>query len=874
MAGFRGSRTELETRFGLGPRLRMRVGALLAHKVDVSETLLELARAGSAYEALLLAIDPKTDAAGLTTERLAELARGLETPPDLIFVVQAQTDGEWRSVMCEEELIAEAGFEEAAVVPAAELFPVTGPALGAQLQVVSVPEDERLDAEDSAAVRMTLLTGVDPAAKIEALRKLRYAQLADTARAQLLIRALGDEAPAVRAEAARALPDLGFPLELADAIARLATGTEAQRRLAVDHLTRRLPTAGGNERLVIFHVLAGALRSPLDPALRSAIIDGLGNAWEPLDLSDDGIADLVSVMVELLAEDLEGTLIPLRRLTRVVARHRPEALRRAALSMADRTGVVEIRRTLLAMAAETAPPESERAELARRIVDAIDRGADLEPSHNWLEVGLISLGADAVDPLLERLAGETDNDVAIYLVRKLDDLGVHGGLKPAVKNRIYEAFLELFKHAAKHVGVVILEARLAADPQVGQRVRARMASELLDNVHRYRMARILEEMREAMVRIGLPALKPILDLLSSTHNRLQRERASEILGELCLRLSPGEKNLAGARRGLKYCEAAINDREWQDKGQLMVAWGKIASRPDLDEAEVEHVIEQLRERIWRSSDSYRVLEGLGWAAASPLVPHATAVEVTQQLLEILEGKMPQISAAQTHERAEGTVFELGPETTAYTEMIPALLDGLERIFSRQGQRLALCQMILQRLLACWHDVIEYRVMWSPGTVIALGQQLGRLAQAEALTVRQRLDVIRALRVRQDHLPILEILVGYHDVDTSSPALDRELAELADLILEMLADPDYQDPEDLENLLGMLARLIRRPRLGTGVRDTRNRRQQILRALFEGARSELPAVIVMLRTLLDAEVLEEDEASEVRDRLRHWRERGR
>ncbi|KAF0241948.1 MAG: hypothetical protein FD180_4190, partial [Planctomycetota bacterium] len=209
LEGIRPTKADLTGRFGLSQRLSVRIGALLASKVELTATVLESAKPGSPVEAFFLRREILAEAASLDTDRIQTLAADAKL--DLDLAVEDQ--GARRVIGLEEELAAAADF--AAPPPALSgnglaLMPIDVDPMLALMPAAGALAGASMSADDVAKLKLTILTGVEPKAKIEALRKIVIAALPQNEKGMLLLRAISDESPEVRAEAAAGLRALGL----------------------------------------------------------------------------------------------------------------------------------------------------------------------------------------------------------------------------------------------------------------------------------------------------------------------------------------------------------------------------------------------------------------------------------------------------------------------------------------------------------------------------------------------------------------------------------------------------------------------------------------------------------------------------------------
>ncbi|MHC4605932.1 MAG: hypothetical protein ACYTAF_03255, partial [Planctomycetota bacterium] len=254
------SRDELKARLGISERLAVRVGALRSRGVELTLAVLEEAAAGEDLKKLLLSPGLLEGAKELTAEALKAMGG---VAADLTMVPAAEGGG--RIVALEEEVLAEGASEGAETrglpAEAASLQTLEGK----MPSVLGDDEARRLfQPEEIARLKLTLLTGVDPAEKIEALRRLAYAPLPVDEKGMLALKCLGDTDAGVRREAATSLHALGLDRELAEALAGFAKGTGRQRALALEKIASLSGRLREFERRVAVSSIVAALRDEGD----------------------------------------------------------------------------------------------------------------------------------------------------------------------------------------------------------------------------------------------------------------------------------------------------------------------------------------------------------------------------------------------------------------------------------------------------------------------------------------------------------------------------------------------------------------------------------------------------------------------------------
>lgn len=874
----RWNREELRERFGISARLAARIGALYSQRLAVSEALLEMAGPGSAIEAVLLDRALLSKDAPLDATRLAAIAG--DSGEELALLPAGE---DWRQLALAEEALADVGFGEPspaaeadpapapAPAPAPEPGPAPAPEPAAETRALAVPGEAPpgLGEQRVAEAKLTLATSADPAAKTEALRLLQLAPIDSRELGGVLVAALRDEFAEVRGEAARAFARLGVDQDLADACAKLLSGDAEARRYAAARLIQLAGALPEAQRPLLVAVLLRALASGLDPEVRGDVFDALTVAWpEP---SEPPLQEeLLRALLPPLAADIDGLAGRVRRLLLRVAAASAD-LDGLALTLeleSDRAVSQPLSRYLLSIAGELELAPERRQHYARRLADKVDRGVDLDPVYLRLEAALTSLGSFAIEPLVARLKQTRDVEARVLLVNLLDVICAESKLKPAELNSVLEVMLSTYQVAAQRAREAVINVQLFGEPRLGKRLRRRMAYELLIGIHQWRLQRVVDDISDAVTRLGAPAVDACVDVLEHAGQAEVRERVGRIIGELCEQLPGDADGLAAARKGLEFCAREIANPERQDKGELITSWGRIASRGDLDHEEVAAVIEGLRERIWGSSYTYKVLEGLGWAAASPAAPDEAREEVTGSFIGLLNERLP---GAQGHARNRHgeQVFFIGHETTVYTELIPALLAGLAQIHGSSATPDALRETISRALIDKWRQLVAGQVIWGPMSTIRLGELVAQLGAHPETPSDTRLASAEALFERVDNTSVAAALASYATLEPKSKPLDKLLADVADQTMDLAADPGYQDDEDQRQLLTIVTRLLERSQLGASKSESNARKRRALQLLYDGARRQLPGAVSLLEELAGSEHLQANLKDEINERLPAW-----
>ena len=365
--------------------MAIRIGALQARGVEFTLAALDEAARLEELQKLLLLPALMERAGELTTESL----HGLGNAAAELMVVPSE---KVRLVALSEETLAEEAWKEERV----EALPaVVESKPGAGLEEEEV---RRIFTPDQTAkLKLTLLTGVDPREKVQALRQLEYAPLPAEEKGMLTLKCLGDPDSDVRKEAAGALQALGLKSELAEALAGVAGGTVRQRAMALERVESLLRGSSDTERRVVLSSLVAGLRNESETIVLQANVRALRPCADLLRDNPESLTFLTRHIVRVLIEHYDGVRSDVRALYEAVAEgSKPEAadaVWKEVHSISD----LRLRRFFYASLCLMCPGKELRAELAERLA-----GEFLKPGKEDLEFRSVvaasrALGDEMVD---------------------------------------------------------------------------------------------------------------------------------------------------------------------------------------------------------------------------------------------------------------------------------------------------------------------------------------------------------------------------------------------------------------------------------------------------------------------------------------------
>ncbi len=189
--------------FGLGRRAATRVVALLSRKVDVTGTLLAQAGEDASVEQLLLTPEFLKSPDVLSTQTLRDRAAECGFGEWEILTLVADAESGWRTIALEDDLLAAQAAAESEVQSG-----VGGELVHAAPRQLSTRETQGLfTLEETAQLKLTVLTSQNLDERIEAVRKLVFAPMDSAQKAGIFLSVLTDREaePKVCREAVRSL---------------------------------------------------------------------------------------------------------------------------------------------------------------------------------------------------------------------------------------------------------------------------------------------------------------------------------------------------------------------------------------------------------------------------------------------------------------------------------------------------------------------------------------------------------------------------------------------------------------------------------------------------------------------------------------------
>ncbi len=893
--GGRRPKDQLLARYRISERLAARVGALLSRGVEVSGALLEIAQPASPAESLLLHPDVLARADRLETADLAGVAKtvtgGISIPP--LVVIPA--DGR-RVAALEEEVQAESAWSGRGSgsrgtlreVPPVSLLPAGDGLRGLGMTGGMLrPEEAQglFPPEALARIKLTILTGVDPSAKIEAVRQLAFAPMEMEEKGRLCLKALAEDHPGIRREAAILLRSLGIVSEVSETIAGLSEGEAGARKLAMAHVAGLQARVTPAEQLILLAVLLAVIREEKDPTLAAAALGTLA-AFAPRVAADGELLDRVlRLLYPLLAGEApqaDPAAAALLAIGRADPVHVGPALQQESQTATD----APLRRRLLTIQARLEAGDASGAAAGRRgaLVDAIARelgqGTDSDPLCRQLAVEAIALGEDAVRALIEAFPAALAEQRP-FLVKVIDDAATTDAAPPSARAAAGTFFLKAWRSGGRILRLALLSTRLPLDPALPPDLRRELARCFLADLHDAGFPHVADATEEAIRRMGLEVLPAVRAVATESVHAVERETAARLFATI---LRDAQDRPAPADGGMPALEEAdaflrgLENKSLCSPGATARALGILLSGPLAPPALVASATADYRRRMVRTADVEDMVCALGWIASGPRVAPPLRLDLLVLFVELLQ--RASADAPVTHRQTDdGIRLDFSPHASRQTDFIRELILAVRRILvsdaARESLPPGLRERAARRLLDKWRLVANYDVVWSPGNVTDLADALGAIAVAPGVPVPLRADLLASLLDNARSIPIIRITgrVCCWAGDGEPPAAEGDPSafgarcrEAAEQFADMLQHADYSDPEDQDVLLEAIGRIAGSAFPGPTPAEAELVRRRLVTSLFDGLSHGQRRARLALEALAASPRLPDDLTRSIRERL--------
>ncbi len=825
---------------GASRRLATRIGALARAGLFVTETLVEVAvdSDGKPLSDLLLSKALLDAASQIDATALAKLAKGKWFKDNPVALVQRDS----RRVIC---------LAEESTVEPSPAAATTNLAKSPNASTMLAPEEANrlLSAPELSRLKLELATSAETGRRLEALRKLYLSNLPAQEKSALFLSALRDREAEVRAEAARGLGAMGLDSSLTENLATSSGGSGGERLVAVTNIGQLLPRLEDSQRQLAVVALLELLKPTEDREIVLAVLAMLGHRLADL----PGVASLVPRLHQQLVALLQVHFARFNDAARGVFGALFKADRATAGALVTRTlediAQEDLRFLLLSMITTHDMQAAKSPAVVAQFVRGLTTGSELDRNYQSCAAALTQLGDAAIAPLLESLHSADDTGRR----RIIDLLGhmLRGGegmapITDASASLAVTACLDLYPGGNAELRTSILESGVIRHPALDEALRLRAVRGFVDSLHEFRFERQIELVQLALTQCGQAALKPLHTAMLESAHDVTRLSAALLLPRI-LEATPDAKpdfmrDLVADLRLLVEAE----ESDFPDRGPLFIALGRTCAHSNYPAADADTQSRFLRDVVGRTSAVYDVLEALGYIASGANVSGVERLEVGYLLLGVLKKGIPGPSV-RTRRNAEGEeVLHFGRETTAYTDMIPRILEGLGRMVEAPATPGALFTRIARDLITIWTEITDYKRIWAPAATMSLANLLGQIATGKRRPDEMVDEIAELLSRRLILLPVLQVICQIAASRTNGESMDRLSGRIFQELAKRLNGEPAPEFTERRQLLQTMTALVQRAKLGERDKEIEQARRVVVEALFDAMRDKVPVA----RSLLD------------------------
>jgi len=849
----------LVARYGIGRRLATRIVALLARKLDVTPTVLEAAAADEALARLLLSRELLAGSAAATEESLHEQAARLEcADADLLRLVDGPEG--WRTLALEDDLLASEaqGNGEDAGVESMGLVRV------ASREISLRGTEELFTPAEVARLKLSVLTSQDPDERTEAIRKLVFAPVDGGQKASILLTVLVDREAElrVRREAIRALEQIGFRSDLADAVRGLFEDDPQQMTYAVQRLTALLQEAQEAEAALCLAVVLEVLDQSSGLTTVRQLLRLVARSAQLLIRDTGRTEQFLQCALRHLARDFEQLRIDVEDAVLACTRQAPGMVEGLMWQELDRNEDASVRSLLLHLC-ETVMQDDSRADaLAERVVSEILNPALPESEKARLRYGLVRLGESAVQVGLDRIAKASPIERS-ELTRLLDVLCTEGEVSDEAVQCVVVALVDLLKLADPGTRRTIVEAVVLGDPRVPSALQRSVAGELLALMGELNLTDTLDAIQRTLERIGFPALTPCFECVRRSYPSEAAQRAALALARIisdCGDRVPDDL----VEDVLALCSGLLDD-ERVEKGAFVVTLAAASGYTRKGASQFDATLQRLQDSVWQVPYPVEMLDALGILAGSANAQERHQKELFELFRAIVSFR-PRGTMGRVRETQEGLSYEFGREIVFDTRVVPAAVKGLERIVVSAQATGDMRTDIAKKLLVLWEGVSKVRIVWGPTAVEAL---VSAMCSAACSPGASTLAQVRLGASLLRFLNKISVIRSIGEI-CSSPSPSDEMQDLAveagEALLDEWAECDRQDDERRLALLLSAGRVAANPALEAPDPSVVRLRERALHALFSGLREGLQAVREPLLLMRECPGLSAEQRTDIDVRL--------
>jgi len=857
MEGVRLGKSELTRKFGIDERFAVRIGALLAKRVQLTAPLITAAAENRDLESFLCGGEFFEKADSVTTRTLKQMLDKAGVKLDSPLIVRVEEG--WRIIGLEEEVLAEEGWQAAARGEAG-LTVRRKRGIAPRPRFGIFEEDEEI-----AGLKLTAMTSSDAGERAAAVRQLIYSSIPPEQRASIFFEILVDPISRGRAEAIAGLEALGFSRDAGDALRDLFTGKTEEQEIAIERLGVLLKRLDEAQSVVIIGAMLQMLESCDSISLQKKILGALRETAATVVRNADYAEELIKFCSKAVQADRAQMAASARGILLDMARADVELIRNLVWDELQTVSNSSARMFLMCFLAQIGAGEGRSSELAQLMARELLAEGASESERLLLGHAMVDLGEVSVSPLLDVLEkGDTRN--AAFVVPFLDTIAVEGNVSKAARNRIAQRFLQSLKVKERRVRMAILQARLCYHEDLTAKLRQALAAEFVENAQDFLFPDTADQIDSSLEAMGKDAIEPLFDYVKRHPHDELSDRFIRVIGRVIERISEEGKRLpARTKEIMRFCIARMDD-ERVKSGGYVAALGMIASGPAGSRDFCEKLISAMINGMWKVAYTVDFFDALGRLAASKHVSADRQSGLTALFLRILRGKRPD-TLAKERRTEDGLVYEFGRESDIETVLLPASVEALGRICLSPHCSEELRDRIVTTLLSAWDEASSWRVIWGPFSSETLARTLGKIASSELIPIEVKLKIGKAMNPYiGERLSVVRAMGEICSQNFSSSELDKLALAAIEGIIDGWLVPE-SDEEERAIALKALADIAAREKFNPRSRKVREARDRVIELLFEGLRTNIDGCLDSLQKLRDCQGLTKTQRKLIEDRLK-------
>lgn len=850
---FEGNEYELKQKFSLSPMSVVCIGILRNKNIYLTEPLLEMCAKGGPLEGFL----KERSLAGALDNPKEWQALHAKYDPECLYEVVLLDEGRRKILALQMEIAAEAGWQREEKSLPEKQGGMALSNLDHKMQSLA----SFFSQDEIQKLKVTLATTVHAKEKREAIRKMALSEVSGQEKSILFLHTLADQDREVRSEAAKALEQIGINHEISQAIQNLTQGDRPQRLHSIGSLGKLFSEGNDLEKAAILQIFMATFRDLEYKEFRIPIFQSMILLCPYIpDRATSMLEQIMFCAMDMMVSHLSDVISTCSSLFSMLAQKDLDKVVSFLTKEIEKAQDTRLRAFLLVLLSENAPGSLSDALVGKMIFE-ISLGDELDPIYRNLGVKIVDLGEKAVPHLLERFSITIRATERIRIAKLFSVILAEKMLSLSSRKKILESYTYIFPSAPDILRILILDTALLKDPEISTTLKTEFAKEILLYVHRDRLDQFSQAVKAALCKMKKPAVDALIHVLKNPLHEAQSVKAAEILGDVVLNISEIDKESLLAWKNFCFEEA---ENTGNHKGHLFCVLGKLASCPKANAEFSEEICEYLLAHLCKTSYPYLLLEGIGFAVASAYISHETRYTICQLFMALMDRRLPE-NLIKEKKQGESKIYECSVKTSAYTDLLPVLLQGFLRLAVSSNILPTLRSAIIRYLLEKWEQLVSYKILWGPKNTTDLAETLYFICMDKATQEEERVGILRALCQKISIFSITEMISNLL-VHCTGKKIEPVAEEISLSVLELCQSDDYKNQEDREILLRCVGRMVQSKKLARTKKKTDEIREKFLYNLFDGLRDQIFGVKEILEGLLDCPYLSKKDKMSIEKRL--------